>query len=166
VHDFLKRIPLFADRSAPDLHALNQVSDKIHLAAGSELFAEGSPGDCAYLIQTGEIQLFKAAGAGEVLLAVRRPGEVLGEMALLETALAELDPPNAWEVVPTLAQLGYAPGQVPTLAQTFPPANSNPSWPGCTTAVRCLIAWPRWASAPGAFPPSSFACRIPWTASA
>jgi signal transduction histidine kinase len=86
VHDFLKRIPLFADLSAPDLHALSQVSDEIHLAAGDELFAEGSPGDCAYLIKEGEIHIFKATGASEVLLAVRQPGEVLGEMALLETA--------------------------------------------------------------------------------
>jgi hypothetical protein len=86
VNDFLKRIPLFADLSTPDLQALSQVIEELRLPSGRELFAEGSCGDCAYLIKEGEIHIFKAVGAGEVLLAVRRVGEVLGEMALLETA--------------------------------------------------------------------------------
>lgn len=86
VNDYLKGVPLFADLSAPDLHARNQVIDEIQLPAGSELFAEGSRGDCVYIVKAGEIQIFKTSGAGGVLLAVRRAGKMLGEMTLLERA--------------------------------------------------------------------------------
>ena len=52
--------------------------------AGEMLVQEGTTGDRAYVINKGELEILKELGGREVLLAVRKPGEVIGEMALLE----------------------------------------------------------------------------------
>lgn len=59
---------------------------EINLPAGTELFAEGSPGDKAYVIKEGEIEIYKTSGGRNVLIALRKSGEVIGEMSLLEAA--------------------------------------------------------------------------------
>jgi signal transduction histidine kinase len=50
------------------------------------LFSEGDPGEWAYLISEGEFEVLKATEGREVMLAVRGPGEVIGEIALLDDA--------------------------------------------------------------------------------
>lgn len=86
MYDFLKKIPLFAGLPDEDLEKLCEKVIELHLPAGTELFAEGSPADRAYVIQEGEIEILKASGGRNVLIALRKPGEVIGEMALLEAA--------------------------------------------------------------------------------
>ena len=58
--------------------------EEVTLSSGEELFAEGSPGDRAYVVTEGELEVVKASTGREVLLNVLGPGEVVGEMALLE----------------------------------------------------------------------------------
>ena len=84
--DFLKKMPLFADLSKEDLLRLCQDVDELHLSKGDELVAEGSTGDQAYVIKEGQLEVLKVSSGRAVLLAVRQPGEVIGEMALLEEA--------------------------------------------------------------------------------
>jgi CRP-like cAMP-binding protein len=48
------------------------------------LFAEGEPGDELFIIQKGSIKITKIVDHKEVLLAMLKPGDILGEMALLE----------------------------------------------------------------------------------
>jgi CRP-like cAMP-binding protein len=48
------------------------------------LFAEGEPGDQLFIIQKGSIKITKIVDNKEVLLAMLNPGDILGEMALLE----------------------------------------------------------------------------------
>src|SRR5512146_362536 len=60
--------------------------EEVHLKAGEELFAEGSLGDRAYIIKEGEVEILKFSGGREVLLALRKAGDVIGEMSLLEAA--------------------------------------------------------------------------------
>ena len=86
MYDFLKKIPLFASLPEHDLDRLCEMVTEVNLPAGAELFAEGSPGDQAYVIKEGEIEILKASSGRSVLIAVRKPGEVIGEMALLEAA--------------------------------------------------------------------------------
>ena len=86
MYDFLKRVPLFASMPDHDLERLCEMVKEIHLKPGDQLFAEGSPGDMAYIIEEGEIEILKASGGKNVLLAVRKSGEVIGEMSLLESA--------------------------------------------------------------------------------
>ena len=86
MYTFLKKIPLFASLPDEDLERLCQMVTEVRLPAGTELFIEGSPGDKAYVIQEGEIEILKVSGGRNVLVAVRKPGEVIGEMSLLEAA--------------------------------------------------------------------------------
>ncbi len=53
-------------------------------AAGERLFEEGDPGDSMYVVQSGKVRLFRRVGPIEVNIAVLGPGELLGEMAVLE----------------------------------------------------------------------------------
>jgi CRP-like cAMP-binding protein len=48
------------------------------------LFAEGEPGEELFIIQKGSIKITKIVENKEVLLAMLKPGDILGEMALLE----------------------------------------------------------------------------------
>ncbi|MEK6256635.1 MAG: ATP-binding protein [Chloroflexota bacterium] len=86
MYEFLKKVPLFANLTDDDLDNLCQDAKEIDLPMGTELFAEGSDGNRAFVIQSGELDIVKVAHGQEVLLAIRREGEVIGEMALLQDA--------------------------------------------------------------------------------
>jgi signal-transduction protein with cAMP-binding, CBS, and nucleotidyltransferase domain len=49
------------------------------------VFSEGEPGDELYIIRSGSVTITKIADNNEVLLAVLKPGDIFGEMALLES---------------------------------------------------------------------------------
>jgi CRP-like cAMP-binding protein len=55
-----------------------------HIAPGETLFAEGDTSDEAYLIRSGRVEVLKATPHGAARLAVLGPGDVLGEMGLLQ----------------------------------------------------------------------------------
>jgi signal transduction histidine kinase/predicted CoA-binding protein len=86
MYEFLKKVPLFASMPDHDLEKLCEMVTEVYLKPGDELFAEGSPGDKAYIIEEGEIEILKASGGRSVQLAVRKSGDVIGEMSLLEAA--------------------------------------------------------------------------------
>lgn len=80
----LRKVALFDGLSDDDLERICTDVQDIHLGPGHTLFEEGDRGDRAYVITDGEIEILKASERREVLLAVRGPGEVIGEMALLQ----------------------------------------------------------------------------------
>jgi CRP/FNR family cyclic AMP-dependent transcriptional regulator len=53
---------------------------------GDVIFCEYEPGDNFYLIQSGRVQIVKIFGEIEKTIAVLNPGEIFGEMAILEEA--------------------------------------------------------------------------------
>jgi signal transduction histidine kinase len=83
-YDFLRNIPLFVDLPEIDLKQLCGKIEEVHLLAGEELFEEGSSGDRAYVIRSGEVEIVKYSSEGEMLLAVRGSGDVIGEIALID----------------------------------------------------------------------------------
>src|SRR6185369_4622599 len=82
--DFLRKVPLFAELPDADLKRLCSMIKDVTLAPGETLFAEGDPGEEAYVIAEGEIEIVKISSGRDVLLAVRTSGDVIGETALLE----------------------------------------------------------------------------------
>jgi signal transduction histidine kinase len=82
----LRAVPLFAELADEDLARVEASSAVLNLEAGEQLFAEGDEGVRAFVIGSGEIEILKRTGDREVLLAVRKPGEVIGEMALVHDA--------------------------------------------------------------------------------
>jgi diguanylate cyclase len=57
--------------------------DRIEAPAGTLLFAEGDSGGAAYLIQSGEVEIFATRDGVDLILARRGPGELIGEMAII-----------------------------------------------------------------------------------
>jgi len=53
-------------------------------ADGTMIFSEHEPGEDLYVIQQGKVNITKIINNKEVLLAVLQPGDIFGEMALLE----------------------------------------------------------------------------------
>jgi signal transduction histidine kinase len=82
--EFLKKVPLFSDLSEDDLKHLSEDAQEVHLPAGEQLFEEGSPGNRAYVIRDGLIEVVKKSAGREILLALQEPPAVVGEMALIE----------------------------------------------------------------------------------
>ncbi|MCI0816372.1 MAG: cyclic nucleotide-binding domain-containing protein, partial [Chloroflexi bacterium] len=69
-YETLKSVPLFSELPEADLRRLCEEAEDVHVAAGEQLFAEGSPGDRAYVITDGTLEVVKASGPREVLLNV------------------------------------------------------------------------------------------------
>ncbi len=54
------------------------------LSKGDILFREGDPSDAMYVIKAGRIAITKSKGSGEIVLAEKKAGEMLGEMAFFD----------------------------------------------------------------------------------
>jgi signal transduction histidine kinase len=81
--EFLSKIDLFADLPEEDLASICEMTSEIKLEPSEALFAEGSQGDQAFIIKSGELEIFKTVNNRPVLLSVRGSGSVIGETALL-----------------------------------------------------------------------------------
>lgn len=86
MYDALRAAALFADLPDSDLDCLVAGAFEETVEAGAIVFVEGEDGDRACLVLEGDVEILKASGGRDVLLAVRGPGEVIGEMALLDAA--------------------------------------------------------------------------------
>ncbi|MDM8532893.1 GAF domain-containing protein, partial [Anaerolineales bacterium HSG25] len=82
--NFLQNVSLFKGLSDSDIERLYNVSETITLIAGQNLFEEGSSGDKLFIIKQGELDILTGSGRTEQLLATRQPGDVIGEMSLLD----------------------------------------------------------------------------------
>lgn len=83
---FIEQLFLSKKVTKADFERVCGIVEEIELQAGETLFNEGDPGGTAHVINEGDLEVIKSSGRGEVLLAVRGPGEVIGEMSLLEQA--------------------------------------------------------------------------------
>ncbi|MBI4201969.1 MAG: cyclic nucleotide-binding domain-containing protein [Chloroflexi bacterium] len=84
-HEFLRKVPLFSSLPEEDLERLCESAEEVCLSPGEVLCKEGEPGDKAYILKSGELEVLKETGGRQVLLSLRNePGDILGEMALLE----------------------------------------------------------------------------------
>ncbi len=84
IADFLRRLPLFAGLNDQDMQRLLDMAEPVTIRAGELLMEEGTPGDSAYIILDGEFDILKRSGQQDVVIAVRGPGEVIGEISLLD----------------------------------------------------------------------------------
>ena len=84
MNELLRTVPLFERLGEEDLSRIARSATRITLSAGEQLFAEGAAATTAYVIVSGEIEIFKQSGRRPVTLAIRKAGDVIGEMALLD----------------------------------------------------------------------------------
>ena len=82
----LRGIPLFSTLEPPKLKLLAFASESQTYEDGEDLFKEGDPSDCAYLIDEGAVDIIAASEAKEVFVATLGRHEIFGEMGIFRNA--------------------------------------------------------------------------------
>jgi len=82
---FLKDIPLFVPMDDNERAAVAEIMDEVTFKAGQQLFHERDQGGICYVIRTGRIELSVTdEGNEKLVLDVLEPGELCGELSLLD----------------------------------------------------------------------------------
>jgi CRP-like cAMP-binding protein len=88
----LAKVPLFEGLTREALAFIAQVTTEEAHALGTRIFQYGDPGDKLFIILEGKVRISReVAGMGEEALAVLGPGQVFGEMALLDESPRSAD---------------------------------------------------------------------------
>lgn len=83
---------LFTRLPAAQAHALQARGSQVHYPARRTIFATGEPGDTMLVIATGRVEISLTSEAGRrSILAQLGPGDVVGEMAVLDGAARSAD---------------------------------------------------------------------------
>lgn len=79
----LSGVRLFEGFTHEQLRLIAFGAETISLGAGRKLYAEGAPADCAFVISSGEVALYRQAGDRREVISTHGPGTILGEFALI-----------------------------------------------------------------------------------
>ena len=81
----LEGVELFEHLDHAECERLSEVIDLRTLTAGETLFQSGEPGESLFIVKTGEVELFIKDTTGQkIVLTIAGPGEIFGELALLD----------------------------------------------------------------------------------
>jgi CRP/FNR family transcriptional regulator, cyclic AMP receptor protein len=84
--EVLRRVPFFAEIEPSKLKLLAFMSERVGFDDGKILCRQGDPGDAAYLILDGQVDIVLEGPAGPVTVATLGVNEIVGEMAILTGA--------------------------------------------------------------------------------
>ncbi|MDX9721973.1 MAG: cyclic nucleotide-binding domain-containing protein [Myxococcota bacterium] len=88
----LREIYLFKNLSERALGEVAALAFTEEFRRGERIFSENDPGNRFYLILSGEVRISKTIlGIGEEALAILKPGNYFGEMALIDDAPRSAD---------------------------------------------------------------------------
>jgi CRP/FNR family transcriptional regulator, cyclic AMP receptor protein len=79
----LRQIPLFAECDPAHLQIMAFASERVNFAQGADIFRTGSTGSAAYLLLSGEAEVWKSRGDTRLNVAIAGPGAFLGELAMI-----------------------------------------------------------------------------------
>lgn len=84
-HSGLERIPLFADLSESELRFLLDRAVKVSYQPGQTIFMEGDPCEGLYVIQAGQVKIFKTSPGGrEQILTFEDAGHSIAELPVFD----------------------------------------------------------------------------------
>lgn len=70
--------------TSSDLEALTDAGSYVDKYPGTHLFKEGEESNAAYVIQRGEVELYRTRSAGRRVVGRVRPGAVIGDIAMFQ----------------------------------------------------------------------------------
>src|ERR1035441_1224915 len=83
--DLLKRVPVFSSLSEQEFAFLTAHLVQRNFRAGQVIFGEGEPCAGLYVVQTGNVRIFKSsAGGREQVLTIDGPGSSIAELPLFD----------------------------------------------------------------------------------
>jgi CRP/FNR family cyclic AMP-dependent transcriptional regulator len=82
--DFLKRVSMFEDLDQRSLEAIANAAVEQRYEPGQEIVRQGDTGVGAFIIRSGKVDVVQDRGGKETKLSTLGPGDVFGEMALLD----------------------------------------------------------------------------------
>ena len=81
----LDRVELFTHLSTRSRAALAEAASIVDIGPGEFLFQEGDAGDAVFIVRRGMVKVVRA-GEPDVVLSTLKPGDVLGELGVLNAA--------------------------------------------------------------------------------
>lgn len=88
----LQKIALFQGLKPHAIELIARIASEESHASGTKIFQHGDAGDKLYLILEGRVRISReVAGMGEEALAILGPGDLFGEMALLDESPRSAD---------------------------------------------------------------------------
>ena len=81
----IQEIDHLRDLKDEERAALADRIDLVNFTDGQTIFQRGDPGDALYIVRAGEVEIYLKNDQGEkIVLEVSKPGDVFGEIALLD----------------------------------------------------------------------------------
>ncbi len=84
VSSALSKSPWFSSMTAGELDTLASLATCVQLGSDAVVFREGDPGDALYVVVMGMVRILVATISGEILLNTLGPGDIFGEIAVLD----------------------------------------------------------------------------------
>ena len=82
-YELLRRVPFFAEIEPARLKLLAFMSERVGFDDGKFLCCQGDPGDAAYLIIEGQVDIVLEGPAGPLTVATLGANEIVAEMSIL-----------------------------------------------------------------------------------
>lgn len=82
----LREVPMFSRLAPEDLEQVAEIAQEQFYSTNTLICREGERGSTLFIIVTGKVLVIKGIDKTENVIAVRGPGEFVGEMAILESA--------------------------------------------------------------------------------
>lgn len=79
----LSGVDLFSELTPEQLRLLAFGAEALSVPEGQEIYREGAPADCAYVVVSGQVVLYTQLDGNAVALERLGPGAILGELALI-----------------------------------------------------------------------------------
>ena len=82
--NLLLSMPFFSSLSSEQLRKVALIAQEQTVSSGEVFIRQGDTGNSLYIIMSGQVKVFRTSSSGmETVLALRGPGNSIGEMALL-----------------------------------------------------------------------------------
>ena len=81
---FFDTLPIFCDLTSSQVETARSVLHCMSVPAGHTLITQAQPGEKVYIVATGSVAVHAHNGVEDALIGLRGPGEVVGEMSVLD----------------------------------------------------------------------------------